>query len=48
MDVNKGMIDNESENLDAKSVTLLQPSCVMVDCRIPVAAILGKNLFSLI
>ena len=39
MDVNKGMIDKKSENLDAKLVTLPQPSCVMGDCRIPVAAI---------
>ena len=39
MNVNKSVIDKESENLDAKSVTLLQPSGKMSNCRVLVAAV---------
>ena len=39
MDIIKGMIEQESENLDAKSVILLQTSGVMGDTGISVTSI---------
>ena len=38
MNVNKGVVSNKSKNLDAKSMTFLQATCKVSDCRIFVTA----------